>query len=68
MSDEYRIDLDDDGTPDDVVFYDVATLHIERMDTGQIWMDIRRRDGSVYRCDFSTPRNGRLNWLLEQDE
>jgi hypothetical protein len=62
-----RIDVDDDGTPDDVVFTDIRSVHIERMDTGHIWMLVSKRDGTSWRCDFSTPRNGRLLWLLEED-
>jgi len=65
MSD--RIGLDDDGTPDDVVFEDVELVHIERMDTGFVWMGIYKRDGREYTCCFSTPRNGRLLWSLEED-
>jgi hypothetical protein len=64
MSD--RIERDEAGTPDDVIIHDVATLHIERMDTGHIWMGIGKVDGTLYQCEFSTPRNGRLNWLLEE--
>ena len=67
MSDEYKISFDDDGAPDDVFFWDLAWVHIERMDIGHIWMQIARRDGSEFRCEFYTPRNGRLNWMMEED-
>jgi hypothetical protein len=63
-----RIDLDDDGTPDDVVFDNVKSVHIERMDTGFIWMGVYLKNGTAYRCQFSTPRNGRLLWSVEADD
>lgn len=66
MSDD-RIDLDDDGTPDDVALWNVEMVHIERMDTGHIWMRCDKADGTAIVCNFATPRNGRLNWLLEKD-
>jgi hypothetical protein len=61
----------DDGIPgddpDDVEFENVD-IHIERMDTGHIWMGIYRKDGTSVRCGFYTPRNGRLLWSMEDDK
>jgi hypothetical protein len=62
-----RIDQDDDGQPDDVFLENVATLHIERMSRDRIWLYITKEDGTCYRCEFYTPRSGRVLWLLEED-
>jgi hypothetical protein len=63
-----RIGLDDDGAPDDVVFKDAKMVHIERMDDGRIWMGIYAYgNAGRYVVNFTTPRNSRLNWTVEED-
>ena len=42
-----RIDLDDEGAPDDVFIRDVYTVHIERMDTFRLYVHKALRLGHV---------------------
>lgn len=57
----------EEADPDDVSFRDVGLVHIERMDTGHVWMAVYHRDGSRWVSNFITPRNGRLLWSVEED-
>ena len=62
MSD--RIDYDDNGELDDVVVNNPISIHIERMDTNQVWL-------CVYTADypdgmrFWLTSKGKLEWTLE---
>lgn len=60
-------DNNDPNVPDDLYLKDVTAVHVERMDTGHIWMAIYREDGERYVVDFYTPRNGKLCWRAEED-
>ena len=62
--------IEDDNSPDakdDISLTGIVEVHIERMDTGHVWMGAYRSDGKRYVVDIFTPRNGRLCWRVEED-
>ena len=59
-----RIDNDDHGELDDVVLNDIESIHIERMDSGVIWMAVYVKGVPLRGMHFWFNSSRKIKWHL----